>query len=57
MFVLSAKPLKKLPGTDMQADRQVDGQDHVLSQADAQTKDNCTKLISKCNLQKRNYTN
>ena len=28
----------KLTGTDRQADRQTDGQDHVLSQADALTK-------------------
>ena len=32
------KPLQKLTGTDRQADRQTDGQDHVLSQADALTK-------------------
>ena len=27
----------KIPGTDRQADRQTDGQDHILSQADALT--------------------
>ena len=34
MLVLSTKPLQKLTGTD----RQADGQDHVLSQADTLTK-------------------
>ena len=38
MLVLSPKPLKKLTGTVRQADRQADGQDHVLSQADALAK-------------------
>ena len=38
MLVLSAKPLQKLTGTGGQADRQTDEQDHVLSQADALTK-------------------
>ena len=38
MLVLSPKPLKRLTGTDGQADRQTDGQDHVLSQADTLTK-------------------
>ena len=42
MLVLSPKPLKKLTGTDRQADRQTDRQadeqDHILSQADALTK-------------------
>ena len=42
MLVLSPKPLKKLNGTDGQAD----GQDHVLSQADALTKNGaCWTLI------------
>ena len=38
MFILSLKPLKKLTGTGRQTGRQADGQDHVLSQADALTK-------------------
>ena len=38
MLVLSPKPLKKLTGTVRQVDRQADGQDHVLSQADALAK-------------------
>ena len=38
MLVLSTKPLQKLTGTDRQAGRRTDGQDHVLSQADALTK-------------------
>ena len=46
MLVLSLKPLKKLTGTDRQTDRQADGQDHVLSQADALTK-NCQADYSK----------
>ena len=46
MLALSLKPLKKIAGTDGQAGRQAhrqtgrqtDGQDHILSQADALTK-------------------
>ena len=38
MLVVSTKPIQKLTGTDGQADGQADGQDHVLSQADARTK-------------------
>ena len=35
---LSLKPLKKLNGTGRQVGRQTGAQDHVLSQADALTK-------------------
>ena len=50
MLVLSLKPLKKLTGTnsrqtDGQTDRRTDGQDHVLSQADALTKKIYTKYF------------
>ena len=38
MLVLPLKPLEKLTVTAVQADRQAGGQDHVLSQADALTK-------------------
>ena len=38
MLVLSLKPRKKLTGTGKQAGRQAEGQDRVLSQADALTK-------------------
>ena len=44
MLVLPMKPLKKLTGTNGQADRQADGQDHVLSQADALTKNQFFQL-------------
>ena len=43
MLVLSTKPLQKLTGTDRQTDRQTGAQDHVLSQADALTKNKAVK--------------
>ena len=46
MLLLSAKPVYKLTGTDRQADRQTDAQDHVLSQADALNKNLISRLKS-----------
>ena len=43
MLVLSPKPLKRLTGTDGLAGRRTGGQDHILSQADALTKNYASK--------------